>query len=250
LASERIRAVEDASVAAASVLIAGIVVVTYDDALAVLAQLGPALPEVVVNLTTGYHDDARRALDWYSHDGIGHLDGAIFAYPQQISRTETALAVSGDEALRKSWTAMIIRLGGASRHAGTSIGSANVLDTGVVGAFYLSALGAYLEALAYLLVQGAAEEHIAEAVSAITSIIQQPLHEVTRAAVSESYRTDQATLGVIAHSVRGFVDTMKATGHATGSLKATHEMCDTAPARLGGLAFYSIVEQLRAGRRA
>lgn len=246
LSAERLTPAETVEEAASAAPVVVLVVSSYEDALAVLSQLGSAQPEVVVNLTTGYADDAQRAWEWCRTRGVPYLDGAVIAYPDQVGRADTTIFVSGDPAHWRSCAPLITDLGGATRHVGDAIGSANVLDTGIVGAFYLSALGAFMESLAYMLDAGATEVDVAHAVDAILPVISHSLNNAVSSSASKSYDTDQATLQVIVDSMRGFASTIKDSGHSAQCLDASLKMCESASSRADQqLAFYAVVESLR-----
>lgn len=244
--SDNIVAVDTVADAAGAAPVVIMVVALYDDAIDVLAQFGEARPEVVLNLTTGGPPDAIRAHEYCSDRGLNYLDGVLVCYPQNVGKKETVLLISGEEAAWQRASGLVLDLGGASKHVGSDIGAANVIDTGVVGTYYMAALGAFFEALAYMLDEGASPEGILVALSATLPQLDAELEEAVHAAMAKSYPTDQVTLDVVTYGIRGFADTVIKSGHSASHLEATLRLCDSAEENnQGHLAFYSLVEQLR-----
>lgn len=246
LVSENIVTADSIPEAAGAARVVIVVVALYDDALDVLGQFGDARPEVILNLTTGYNQDAARALAFCSERALNYLDGVIICYPQNVGKEETVILVGGDEGLWEGASDLVLELGGASKHVGTDVCLPTILDTGVVGAYYQAALGAFFEALAYMLDQGATPEDILLTLRATSPQLDVELEEAVNAAVARSYPTDQVTLDVVMYGLRGFADTVVKSGHSANHLEQTIRLGELGEkSNCGSMALYSLVEQLR-----
>jgi 3-hydroxyisobutyrate dehydrogenase-like beta-hydroxyacid dehydrogenase len=246
LVSENIVSAGSVAEAAASAKVVILTVALYDDALALLADFDGAQPEVVLNLTTGNNQEPARALAMCSELGLNYLDGVIVCYPQNVGKKETVLLIGGEQRLWDRASELILDLGGSSRYVGADVCGPTILDTGVVGAYYMAALGAFFEALAYMLDEGASPDDILATLQATSPQLEVELEEAVHAAVGRSYPTDQVTLDVVMYGIRGFESTVSNSAHPANHLRETIRLGEMGErANLGQLALYSLVEVLR-----
>ncbi|MBF9129372.1 NAD(P)-dependent oxidoreductase [Plantactinospora sp. S1510] len=105
-----------------------------------------AAGKVVVNLTTGAPDRARRVADWARRVGADYLDGVVQAGPEQLGSPEATLFYSGSEPAFAAHRRTLEQLG-TSHHLGPDAGQACRYDLALFGLWYEAEL-AYLNALA------------------------------------------------------------------------------------------------------
>lgn len=153
---QRCRPLEDAGASVAATVVAAAVasevtvvcVRDYSASDAVLGAAEEALRgRILVQLTTGTAEDARRGERWARDHGIGYLDGVIMSSPQRIGTSECDIWVSGLAQLYERTQGLLRALGGGVRHAGEPIGRANTLDAATLSILYGSLL-AFMQGVA------------------------------------------------------------------------------------------------------
>ncbi|TDB88734.1 hypothetical protein E1264_10455 [Actinomadura sp. KC216] len=128
------------------------------------------------------------------------------------------------------------------------MGAANVLETAIIGAFYVTAVGAYVEAATYAPSQGVPAEMLRETTRLALRTLGRGTKEAAAAIESGDHRTDQATLETYAEGARHGLDAMRAAGHRARLLAAAVETLDAARAAgLGGLGIYAQTEIVQDG---
>lgn len=168
----------------------------------------------VINLTTGTPDDAHALSASAAALGIGYLDGAIGAYPHQIGGEDTLLLVAGDADLWQKYRDVVLALGGASKYTGENPAGANVLDAGLTGAFYMSSLVSFVEAVRFITAAGVPTSAIAELVEYSTGVLAHQMLAALHQIDARDYETDQATVEVFAHTSSAFAEAMASVGDA------------------------------------
>ncbi len=156
-----------AAVAASPVVL--ICIDSYQSALALFdtADVIRLLPgRVIVQLSTGSPNEARRAEAWFSSHGALYLDGAILGGPENIATARAMILYSGSRELFDRCSALLSVLGPGTRFVGANIGAAAAIDmawlaghcgtvAGVAhGAAICEAEGADLEIYASLFAEG------------------------------------------------------------------------------------------------
>lgn len=221
------------------------VLTNYDVVCEVLDPLVGLRGKAFVNLTTGGPEAVTAPNNLCEQKGARYLDGAIFAYPHQIGQADCAVFYSGPDDVWNQHGSTLRLLGGNSQHIAQSLGAANVLDTGIVGAFYLSSVTAFLESAAFMLGAGISPEVMLHATKPILDVLSESVSEAVDAIKSGSFDTDQATLAIIAESMRNFDEAMCASGHPSRLLSATSALADEAEAAGHGEAsYYSMIKTL------
>lgn len=88
-----------------------------------------ALPgKVLVQLTTGTPQEARRMESWANGLGIAYLDGAIMSYPSGIGQPQCTIFYSGSKEVFDRIRPVLMLLGGNTTYVGSSVGHASALD--------------------------------------------------------------------------------------------------------------------------
>jgi 3-hydroxyisobutyrate dehydrogenase-like beta-hydroxyacid dehydrogenase len=82
----------------------------------------------IVQLSTGSPREAREAQAGFAKCGANYLDGAIMVYPDEISRRDALILLSGPEATYQQYKSLLGALAGDLRYLGESVGAAAALD--------------------------------------------------------------------------------------------------------------------------
>ena len=200
----------------------------------------------LVNLATGTPDEAEEFERWAGERGAQYLEGSIFGFPKDIGSAEGMIFYSGPPGVWSEHEETLMALGGASRHVAEDVRTANVLILGF-GAFYLPALGAFVEAATYAVSERVAPGLLVEITVRTLEILASALEEAATAITSGQHETDQATLEAYAVGGRSFLGAMREAGQHARLLAATVENLDAAEAAgLGKLGFYA---QAKVARR-
>ncbi|TYP76824.1 NAD(P)-dependent oxidoreductase [Paenibacillus methanolicus] len=91
---------------------------------------------VIVNLTTGTPDDARRMSAWAEEAGIDYLDGAIMAIPPMIGSPEALLLYGGRKELFEAYQPVLRLLGGHTTYLSEDPGVALLHDLAMLTMMY------------------------------------------------------------------------------------------------------------------
>lgn len=214
---------------------------TYETTRAALEDVTDWSGTALVNLGTGSPDDARAMERWATeHGAAGYLDGAILCFPDQIATPEGCIVYSGSPDVWARHEATLMIFGEASAYLAEQSPVASVVDTAIVGAFYVSAVSAYVEAVTYALSEGVSVETLRATTELTLYAIQKATEEALTAIDTDSYETDQATLEVYAEGSRTGLATIRAAGHRARLLGAAVESLEAANAAgLGKLGIYA-----------
>ena len=187
---------------------------TTADVLEVLGTLDPSAAEksTILNLTSGTPDEGERLGVWAEQRGIAYLDGAILAYPEQIGSPDARFLIGGAPELWLKHQELVYALAGASSHVGSNAGAANVLDAGLVGAFYITAVVAFIEASRFMTSSGVSERAISSLVNYAVSQLEGEMQDVLRRLEKSEFATDQASLTVYHDAAQTFLNAMSAFG--------------------------------------
>ena len=131
-------------------------------------------------------------------------------------------------------------LGDGSVYISEKVMDASVLNVGIVGAFYVAALSAYVEAATYVLSKGVG----VEVLQAVTQVALESLRKATdQAAASietDEHATDQATIDTYAEATSAALAVMQGSGQRARLLEAaTENLTAASESGLGPLGFYA-----------
>jgi 3-hydroxyisobutyrate dehydrogenase-like beta-hydroxyacid dehydrogenase len=168
----------------------------------------------ILNTTSGTPEDARIMRDWARAHDIPYLDAAIAAYPEQLGTESARLLVAGDEALWRAHQAVVLDLAGSSMHVGSDHSAANALDCAMTGAFYITALTAFLEAARFTNRFGVSHDVLAELTGYSLSVMDVETRQILARIRDREFTTDQATLTVYADAAAAFAAGLNEYGTA------------------------------------
>ena len=189
---------------------------TTDDARALLEAVDPAElgTTTVLNTTSGTPEDGRAFGDWAQAKGVRYLDAAIAAYPEHLGTAEARLLVAGEEDLWKAHQDAVLDLAGASLYVGTDHGAGNAIDCAMTGAFYITALTAFIEAARFTTRFGVSHEVLSDLTSYSLSVMDGQLKLILDRLRDQEFATDQATLAVYADAAAAFAAGLNQHGNA------------------------------------
>lgn len=160
--------------------------------------------KVVINLTSGTSEQAEEVGAIVSQANAQYLDGSIWAMPNGIGSEGTCLAYSGASPVWEGARAILMHLGGASRHVGESFSSANVLEAAFPGTFYMTSILSFIEGIALCKAYGITEQTILEAVAPTIALLQSNMTQTVKKIFESDFDTDQATLDVFHSAVKSY----------------------------------------------
>lgn len=242
LAADGAKVLTSSDEALATARLTIICVSSTDDVRQLLDAAGPEKlrGQTILNVTSGTPDDARALRAYAQEHGILYLDGAIAAYPEQIGSTDARILVAGDETLWEAHRAVIHDLGGESLHVGTDHGAANAIDAALTGAFYITSLTAYMEAVRFVNGFGVDQDVL----SSLTSYALAVLDHQTKLALGRvakgDYATEEATLNVYADAATAFAAGLSVTGKAPMANTTARVLREAVEAGLGDLDMAAI----------
>jgi 3-hydroxyisobutyrate dehydrogenase-like beta-hydroxyacid dehydrogenase len=186
----------------------------------------------LVNFATGPPHEARAMEAWASDRGATYLDGVLLTFPSFVGHEDAMVVYAGARATWERHQETLMTLGRASCHVADDPGTANALDTAVIGSFYISAVTAYVESAAYALAEGVPSEVLRAATRLVVRTLGRSTKEALAALDTGQHTADQATLATYAAGSRHGLVAMHAAGH---------------PARMLGAASASLLAAERAG---
>jgi 3-hydroxyisobutyrate dehydrogenase-like beta-hydroxyacid dehydrogenase len=116
----------------------------YKAADAIFAATGVAQAidgRIVVQLTTGSPEDARKSLIWATQHGASYLDGAIQAAPSQMGQPDTPLLLSGNQDAYRRVEPLLKTLAGNVVYLGEKIEAAATMDLATLSYVYGAFVG-------------------------------------------------------------------------------------------------------------
>jgi 3-hydroxyisobutyrate dehydrogenase-like beta-hydroxyacid dehydrogenase len=102
---------------------------------------------LLIQLTTGSLEDARRGGSWAAENGAAYLDGAIQAAPTQMGQADTLILVSGAKDAWERGQDALVYLAGGTTYLGEKISAAAAMDLATLSYVYGATLGFFHGAL-------------------------------------------------------------------------------------------------------
>lgn len=219
---------------------------TYDSSRSALEPVTEWDGTTLLSLDSGSPDDAEAMGRWAAERDAAYLDGFIMSYPRDIGEPNGMIIGAGPSSLWATHEKTILSLGGASYHVSEQVAAAQVLATGIAGAFYIPALGAYVEAVTYTHSEGVSAEAMRKMTLQGIEMLRRDVLEAAEAIESGEHDTDQATVEIFAAGLRRSVGALQSAGHRAQLIGATLANLEAAEsAGLGKLGFYAQSAVLR-----
>lgn len=240
LAGERLRPVHTIQEAVASCDLVIACTSSYETTRAALAPVTDWGEAALVNLATGAPEEAEAMAEWAGERRVPYLDGSLLCFPDLVGSPDTLVVYAGAPEVWDRHHPVLRALGGRSRFLSERVRSASVLDTAIIGSFYVTAVGAYVEAATYAHSQGVSAEMMREATRLVLRTLGSSTKKAAAAIESGEHATDQATLATYANGARHCLSALRAEGHRARLLTAAVENLEAARAAgLGELGIYA-----------
>ncbi|MEF3114661.1 FAD-dependent oxidoreductase [Streptomyces chrestomyceticus] len=221
---------------------------------ALLTALAPAAPwhgAALVNLASSSPEEAEGAERWAAARGAAYLDGAVLCRPQDIGSSRAAILYAGSSAVWSEHERTLKCLAGASTYVSEQVTAASLLNVGLVGAFYVSALSAYVEAATYVLSQGVSVEALHALTPVAVAGLEKAAEEAAAAIASGEHATDQATIDTYAEGAGAALAVLRGSGQRARLLAAAAgNLATAAAAGLGAFGFSAQTEVMNEGGTA
>lgn len=205
----RIGAVRAASIAEA-VSASPLVVVCVLDYEAMYEILEPASDllsgRVLVNLTNGKPEQARKVAAWVAERGAEYLDGGIMAVPQMIAGPHALLLYSGSQSAFETYQGVLGTLG-KSQYLGADAGLAPLYDLALLSAMF-GMFGGFFHAVALVGTEQVEATAFTSLVVPWLSAMMASLPRLARAVDTGNHATNVSSLST---NEAGFVNLIEAS---------------------------------------
>ncbi|MFT4264948.1 MAG: hypothetical protein QM572_16310 [Nocardioides sp.] len=185
--------------AVASAPLIVICVLDYATSVEILDGVADLTGKTVANLSSLAPDEVTAFAEVIARRGGEFVDGSIICYPQSIGTDEGSVLYSGAPEAWARHEATLMAVGASSAYVSEMVTASCVLNLGLVGAFFTTALSAFVECATFVLKQGVDPELLAgltpltvdflgrTAVDAVAEIAEG--HFETREATIDTYLT-------------------------------------------------------------
>ena len=230
LTSDGVHAIADIGEAVAAAPLVVTCLTDYDTTLAALKNIHVLSGKTVVNLSSGAPEEVAAFATVVAERGGGYVDGSIIAYPQSIGTEEGAILYSGSPEDWARHEKELMALGGSSAYVADLVTTASVLNIGLVGAFFVASLSAFVEATAYVLKQGVDPAVLAAMTPVTLDFLARTSADAVTEIVTGKHETDQATIDTYLAGLEPALACMQVAGLQTRVTDAAVENLRTASA--------------------
>jgi 3-hydroxyisobutyrate dehydrogenase-like beta-hydroxyacid dehydrogenase len=200
---------------------------------------------VLVQLTTGSPDDARRALAWASRHSASYVDGAIQAAPSQMGQPDTPILVSGSTAVYRDVESMLTSLGGNVIYLGEKIEAAATMDLATLSYVY-GAFAGFLHGARIAESEGLDVSRFGEIVKTISPTFGAFFQHEGNVIQSGDFTITESPLRISVEAVRRILLASKAAGINTQIPELFTDLLDRADAaQLGNQELAAVIRVLR-----
>ncbi|NYH77308.1 3-hydroxyisobutyrate dehydrogenase-like beta-hydroxyacid dehydrogenase [Actinopolyspora biskrensis] len=238
LASERIEPVRDIAHAVTSAPLVVSCLLSYDATTEALDPVADWTGVTLVNVASGSPTEVAALDRWAAGRGARHLDGALICYPDDIGTSEAAVLYSGSAQAWEEHQGPLLILAESSLHVSEQVTVASVLNVGLIGAFFVPALSAYVEAVTYALDNGVTPEMLGLLSQVSLEKLHQETTHVAQSIASGDHASNQATVDTYLEAARPALDVLRGAGqHGRVLAAAVANLRAAADAGLGGQGF-------------
>ncbi|MFC3994740.1 NAD(P)-dependent oxidoreductase [Nocardiopsis sediminis] len=232
------------AVAASDLVIA--VVVDHPALDAVLdAADGAFAGRVLVNVTSGSPDLARKAAARIAGQGGTYIDAAVLAVPETLGTPDATILFSGDPEAYAAHRDSLDLLG-PGRHVGAAPETASVYDVAVLAGMY-GMFGGFFQSVALAESSGIAAAEITDVLVTWLAGAAAVLPQFAREIDAGDYDTDVSTLNINQWGIAAILAAGKAQGVAFDSLTPLKDIIDRQVAEgHGGASLSRAIESIRA----
>jgi len=204
----------------------------------------------VVDFMTGGSEQARNLAKHLQSAGATYLDAVIENHPGDIGTTKALIYVSCNEEAWLRRRPLIQALAPAAHYLGTRLGAAAEVDAALAGAFSTVAMGAWLEALAFLSDAGIDLKDPAFNLDWWVKQLQHDMAMAVQEVSTGDFSTTEATLAINTAAVEQWREVVVSRGHRANIMSAALENLRLAMgAGLGEKSWSAQVQVLRVQKR-
>ncbi len=166
----------------------------------------------LVNLTTGTPDDAVQTKWWADEHGVAYLDGMISGRPSSAGTDQMHISVAGPESAWAAHRETLARLTPAVHHTGEDVVVPSVLGLACTGTFFLSTLGAFVEAAAFASAYDITPEEVAAEIPRYLARVATEVEGFTALMSSGDFATPHASADVYADALEAAASAISSVG--------------------------------------
>lgn len=166
---------------------------------------------VLVHLSTGSPEDARRLQAWCERQAAAYLDGAIQAAPSQMGQPDTPLLVSGPQATYERVEPMLRELAGYLVYLGPRIDAAATMDLATLSYVY-GAFAGFVHGARLAESQGIDVAQYGALVRAISPSFGAFFEHEGKVIQSGDFRVTESPLRISVEATRRILDSSRAAG--------------------------------------
>lgn len=228
-----------------------VLVCVYDyaatfDILADAAVRSALKDKILIQLTTGSADEARRLHALASEAGAAYLDGAIQVAPEQMGLPDTTILVSGSEQVHDAARAVLGALGGNVVYLGSDVAAAAVMDLATLSYVYGASAG-FFQGAALAQAEGLDVGTYGEIVEAMSPSLGSFMRHEGRAIRDGDFTVSQSPLAISVPATERIEHAMRDKGlHAELPALIARLLRKSVEAGYGEEEFAAVVKVLRA----
>ncbi len=187
---------------------------SYDSSFELLGHLeieAALRGKVLVQLSSGTPDEARKMQSWAQRLGIEYLDGAIMSYPAGIGKPEATVLYSGPEELFQRAKPILLAFGGNAMFVGNEIGHASALDVALL-IWATSTMTGFLQGYIVCEAENLPVEKYMQLVKGLMPVMESSVADLFARVRAKEYDNTQAALETWAVGPREMIAWCKAHG--------------------------------------
>jgi 3-hydroxyisobutyrate dehydrogenase-like beta-hydroxyacid dehydrogenase len=200
---------------------------------------------VIVQLTTGSPEDARRSERWAQLHGAEYIDGAIQAAPSQMGRPDTMILASGGQSAYRRSEAVLGVFAGNVKYLGEHVSAASTMDLATLSYVYGASLG-FLHGARVAESAGIPVDHYAGLVADISPSFGEFFRHEGTVIQSGDYTVSESPLKISVEATERILTAARESGLATDFPALAADLFRRAAAAgLGDQEFAAAIKVLR-----
>ncbi len=155
-------------------------------------------------------------------------DCAVVAFPENVGTDDFLLLTAGKQDAWLAAEVVLGALGGRARQVASAPEGATILDVGLVGAFHMSTVAAFVESARYAAAQSVPLTEALEVSGHIVHLFEGVASAIVRMYETDDFATDQASLPTYDEAARTFRQAFAGAGSAAPIFDAVVEVLNGA----------------------
>lgn len=151
--------------------------------------------KVLVQLSTGTPEDARKMEIWARAKGADYLDGAILATPQQMGRPDTPIFLSGSAGAYKESEPALKAMAGTLLYMGEAVGAASAWDLAVLSSMFGMMTG-FFHGARIIEQEGMRVDELGAMIAQIAPVLGQMVKSTSEDIQKEDYSNPESSLEI------------------------------------------------------